>query len=50
VLTRLAVVTRDPEPRAFYAAIEVDGNEIIRIRVFLEEPAARAALAEPTPP
>jgi 1-acyl-sn-glycerol-3-phosphate acyltransferase len=50
VLTRLAVVTRDPEPRAFYAAIEVDGNEIIRIRVFLDEPAARAALAEPTPP
>ena len=47
VLARLAVVTRDPEPRRFYAAIEIDDNEIIRIRVFLDEQAARVALAEP---
>ncbi len=46
VLARLAVVTRDPEPQQFYAAIEIDGNEIIRIRVFLDEHAARAALSE----
>ena len=46
VLAGLAVVTRDPEPRRFYAAIEIDGNEIIRIRVFLDEQAARVALAE----
>jgi 1-acyl-sn-glycerol-3-phosphate acyltransferase len=50
VLARLAVVTRDPEPRHFYAAIEIDGNEIIRIRVFLDEQAARAALSERAPP
>ena len=49
VLARLAVVTRDPEPRQFYVAIEIDGNEIVRIRVFLDEHAARAALSEPAP-
>jgi len=48
VLARLAVVTRHPGPRQFYAAIEIDGNEIVRIRVFLDEQAARAALAEQT--
>ena len=47
VLARLAVVTRDPEPRQFYVAIEIDGNELIRIRVFLDEQAARVALSEP---
>jgi 1-acyl-sn-glycerol-3-phosphate acyltransferase len=47
VLARLAVVTKDPEPRQFYAAIEIDGDEIIRIRVFLDEQAARVALSEP---
>ena len=39
VLVRLGVVTGDPEPRRFYAAIEIDGDEIIRIRVFLDEQA-----------
>jgi 1-acyl-sn-glycerol-3-phosphate acyltransferase len=47
VLARLAVVTRDPETRQFYAAIEIDGNEITRIRVFLDEQGARVALSEP---
>jgi 1-acyl-sn-glycerol-3-phosphate acyltransferase len=47
VLARLTVVTTDPEPRQFYAAIEIDGNEIARIRVFLDEQAARIALSEP---
>jgi 1-acyl-sn-glycerol-3-phosphate acyltransferase len=47
VLARLAVLTSDPEPRLFYAAIEIDGDEIVRIRVFLDEQAARMALSEP---
>ena len=47
VLVRLGVVTRDPEPRRFYAAIEIDGDEIIRIRVFLDERRARVALTDP---
>jgi len=47
VLARLAVLTSDPEPRRFYAAIEIDGDEIVRIRVFLDEQAARMALSEP---
>ena len=46
VLARLTVTTSDPEPRQFYAAIEIDGDEITRVRVFLDERAARAALAE----
>lgn len=47
VLVHIAIVTKDPEPRQFYAAIEIDGNEIIRIRAFLDEQTARAALSEP---
>ena len=47
VLVRVAVVTKAPEPRRFYAAIELDGNEITRMRVFLDEQAARIALSEP---
>ena len=49
VLVRVAVVTRDPEPRRFYAAIELDDDEITSIRVFLDEQTARAALSEPAP-
>jgi 1-acyl-sn-glycerol-3-phosphate acyltransferase len=48
VLARLAVVTRHAGPRQFYAAIEIDGSEIVRIRVFLDEQAARATLSEQT--
>ena len=47
VLTRLAVITRDPRPQEFYTAIEIDGGEITRIRVFRDEQAARVALSEP---
>ena len=47
VLARLVVTTADPEPRRFYAAIEIDGDEIVRIRVFLDEQAALVALQEP---
>jgi 1-acyl-sn-glycerol-3-phosphate acyltransferase len=46
VLARLALMARDREPRQFYAAIEIDGGQIIRIRVFLDEQAARVALSE----
>jgi len=49
VLVRLVVVTRDPEPRRFYAAIEIDDDEITRIRVFLDEQSARVVLSEPAP-
>ncbi|HUJ34858.1 MAG TPA: lysophospholipid acyltransferase family protein [Solirubrobacteraceae bacterium] len=49
VLVRLAVVTRELEPRHFYAAIEIDGDEIVRIRVFLDEQSARVALSQPAP-
>jgi 1-acyl-sn-glycerol-3-phosphate acyltransferase/ketosteroid isomerase-like protein len=47
VLARLTLRTRDPEPRQFYAAIEIDDGQITRIRVFPDEQAARAALSEP---
>jgi 1-acyl-sn-glycerol-3-phosphate acyltransferase len=47
VLTLLALLTRDSEPLQFYAAIEIDGGQIIRIRVLLDEQAARVALSEP---
>ena len=47
VLARLTLRTRDPEPRHFYTAIEIDGDQIVRIRVFLEEQAARVALSQP---
>jgi hypothetical protein len=45
VLARLIVVARDPEPPQVYAAIGIDGNEIIRIRIFLDEHSARVALS-----
>ena len=46
VLTRLVLMARDRKRRRFYAAIEIDGGQIIRIRVFLDEQAARVALSE----
>ena len=47
VLARLKLRTRDRKPRQFYTAIEIDGNQIVRIRVYLDEQAARVALSQP---
>jgi hypothetical protein len=47
VLVCLTLLGRGREPRRFYAAIEIDGGQIVRIRVFLDERAACVALSEP---
>jgi ketosteroid isomerase-like protein len=47
VLAAFALTTtRAPGPRLFCAAIEIDGGQIVRIRIFLDEAAARAALSD----
>ncbi len=47
VLACLTLLGRGREPRRFYAAIEIDGGQIVRILVFLDERAACVALSEP---
>jgi 1-acyl-sn-glycerol-3-phosphate acyltransferase len=47
VLAHLTLIARDRERRQFHAAIEIDGDQINRIRMFLDERAACDALSQP---